>query len=419
MRKSQSEQLQNSIQAQANEQRTAAMVGLIGGLACAAIQFGFSLHTMSKQASAMKTELNTLRTTGVESAQKDLAMLEAASTPEKAQAQLTKIDSKIGGKPSTGEHTIREHVSMGFENSSGKRTTLNTRQSAFENHTAELRRFQNVNNEFTAADFPGSQKVQTAKAQLDTYMAEETEIQQIEAKPKPLTEQQAARLDELKASHSPEALQSKQTALATAIDEARTARTNDLVKLVAEDEAKVETARTEYRQALKNDLAHFENEYKSAINRRNVAVDSGATKQELAQIDADIGVADQRLQYARALTYNKLSSKFGTGNHAVTTEVERAGDIASTSRKIDLASEVRRSDTSFLKAHAALARGEAKMGLISAMANAGQSVVQSAAGWIQSEATRTGAEQERRRSSSSRPRSSSPRRRMSSRLSAS
>ena len=397
LRKAQSEMVQNSIQAQADEQRTAAMVSLIGGLACAGIQLFFSARTIQKQTSAMKTELNTLKTSGVDSAQKNLAMLETAVSPEKAQAQLVKVDSRIGGKQSTDQLTIREHVSSNFGNSGTKKIALNTSLNQLETHTAELRRFQNVNNEMTAADFPGSQKVQTAKAQLDTYMAEETEIQELEAKPRPLTDIQSNRLDELKAAHNPEALQTKQTALATAIDEARTAKTNELTNLVASDGQKVESARTEYRNAVKNDLAHFENEHKAAVNKRNAASESGATKEELAELDKDVNVTGQRLEYARALAYDKLAAKFGTNNQSITTEAERAMDINLASRRVDIATEFRKSDTAFLKAHAALSRGEAKLGLINALGSAGNNVVQSASSWIQSEATRTGAEQERQR----------------------
>ncbi len=66
-------QIQSSILAQAEQQRTAAVTAMIASFACCAIQLGASAYVIGKETAAFKTQVNTLETSGVNAAKAGLS----------------------------------------------------------------------------------------------------------------------------------------------------------------------------------------------------------------------------------------------------------------------------------------------------------------------------------------------------------
>lgn len=89
-------QIQNAVLAQARQQRSAALTGMIAGAICCAIQVGFSAGSLVKTAKAFNTQLSAMGESGVTSARQNLSTLENAGTSEAAQKQLQKVEHAVG-----------------------------------------------------------------------------------------------------------------------------------------------------------------------------------------------------------------------------------------------------------------------------------------------------------------------------------
>lgn len=96
LRSAASAQVQNAVLAQAEQQRSAALTGMIAGSICCVIQVGFSAGSLVKTAKAFNTQLSAMGESGVTSARQNLSTLENARTPEAAQSQLAKVEREVG-----------------------------------------------------------------------------------------------------------------------------------------------------------------------------------------------------------------------------------------------------------------------------------------------------------------------------------
>lgn len=107
LRSAASAQVQNAVLAQAQQQRSAALTGMIAGAICCAIQVGFSAGSIVKTAKAFNTQFSMMGESGVTSARQNLSALENAKTPEAAQRQLAKVEGKVG-------EDVAQEVKRGF-----------------------------------------------------------------------------------------------------------------------------------------------------------------------------------------------------------------------------------------------------------------------------------------------------------------
>lgn len=96
LRSAASAQIQNAVLAQARQQRSAALTGMIAGAICCAIQVGFSVGSLVKTAKAFNTQLSTMGESGVTSARQNLSTLENARTSDSARKQLQKVENAVG-----------------------------------------------------------------------------------------------------------------------------------------------------------------------------------------------------------------------------------------------------------------------------------------------------------------------------------
>ncbi|MGN1324931.1 MAG: type III secretion system translocon subunit SctB, partial [Candidatus Spyradenecus sp.] len=84
IREAESQALQASIQSQADQQRSAALFGMIGGAIVCAVQVVATGVGLSKQASAFKSQLSAQHQSGVSRAHADLQMAELQASPSDA-----------------------------------------------------------------------------------------------------------------------------------------------------------------------------------------------------------------------------------------------------------------------------------------------------------------------------------------------
>ena len=356
MRTAQNLQVQKSIQDQADQQRYAAITGMITGAICCALQVGFSLRALSKQGAAFKQQLNTLGTSGVDSAKQNLSMLKAADTQQNAKAQLDKLQSSIGNKPVEGQHhTLGAEVEHNFTTSEQAQARLEIAKHTLHTDGDRLQRIANPAAQRQPGDVPPDSDLGKAEARLTKF----DRMTELEAKPN-RTVAETRELLELR--REVDGLDRAQ--LQQEVTAARGNLVNEINTKIIADTDRVETARLAYRNAIKTDLGRYENEYQSALSERSLA--ENPTKAEAARLDANVQAAADKLHYARAVANNKLAQP------GITMSAERAADIKLATDQIDMAQHGRNVDTAFLKASHELQVGEAHIGMINALGNAGQ-----------------------------------------------
>ena len=356
LRTAQNLQVQKSIQDQANQQRYAAITGMITGALCCALQVGFSLHALSKQGAAFKQQLNTLGTSGVDSARQNLSMLKAADTPQNAQAQLDKLQSSIGNKPVEGQHhTLGAEVEHNFTTADQAQARLETAKTTLHADGERLQRVANPAAQRQPGDVPPDSDLGKAEARL----AKLDRVAELEAKPNRTVAETRELLELRREVDGLDRAQVQQEVTA-----GREKLVNEINTKIIADTDRVEAARQAYRNAIKTDLGRYENEYQSALSERSLA--ENPTKAEAARLDANVQTAADKLHYARAVANQKLAQP------GVTTSAERAADIKLATDQIDMAQHGRSVDTAFLKASHELQIGEAHIGMINALGNAGQ-----------------------------------------------
>lgn len=91
VRQAENEQVQTSIQNQADAQRTAAMTGLICGVAVCAIQVGMQAYNLSTQGKSFAKQMEAQKDSGVTAARNDLKLAEMQMKPQDAMANYGKV----------------------------------------------------------------------------------------------------------------------------------------------------------------------------------------------------------------------------------------------------------------------------------------------------------------------------------------
>ena len=329
---------------------------MITGALCCALQVGFSLHALSKQGAAFKQQLNTLGTSGVDSARQNLSMLKAADTPQNAQAQLNKLQTSIGIKISNGQHqTLGAEVEHNFTTADQAQARLETAKTTLHADGERLQRVANPAAQRQPGDVPPDSDLGKAEARL----AKLDRVAELEAKPNRTVAETRELLELRREVDGLDRAQVQQEVTA-----GREKLVNEINTKIIADTDKVEAARLAYRNAIKTDLGRYENEYQSALSERSLA--ENPTKAEAARLDANVQTAADKLHYARAVANQKLAQP------GVTTSAERAADIKLATDQIDMAQHGRSVDTAFLNASHELQIGEAHIGMINALGNAGQ-----------------------------------------------
>ena len=409
MREAESVQIQKSIQNQADQQKAAALTGMIAGAICCAVQVIVSVGMLAKQASAFKQQLNTLGTSGVDSARQNLSMLKAANNPQNAQAQLQKVTAQVGGKPSdVPGRTIAETVGdRGFPKTEQAvaKSSAYDRKIQLEGNELRVTTEKYVAGELRSADAPQGplktaiaeqeafqQKVQ--QAGVTTEQADRYVELSNKAEAKTITPEEETELANLKEQHpnlEGAGLGSKTSAeLKTAADNAFKEYSDGMKATISSDTEAAAEQRALVRSSAQTELQRYEDEFASAQREAN-AITEKTPAAEAAQIKSDLRMAADKLQFARAYAYNELAKP------GITSEPARAADIKLAGDRIDVAEHGRNLDASFLKASRALQVGEAKLGIVNAIGNATQGFISGLTSYIQAGAKEGEAQQEKAR----------------------
>ena len=378
LRSAQNEQIQKSIQDQADQQKTAAVTGMIAGAICCAVQVGFSIHALAKQGTAFKQQIDTLGTSGVDSAKQNLAMMKAADTTQASKAQLDSVKAEIGNKPVAGQHhTLAADVEHGFETADQAQARLGADKAQLTADGQRLQRVADPAAQRKAGDVPPDSDLAKAEARLAKF----DRLAVLEAKQHRTVPETTEMLD-LQQQHAGEGNRAQ---LLQEVDAGRQKLVSELQTKIVADGDKVEASRQAYRNAVKTDVGRYEDEYQAALSERSLA--TNPTKAEAARLDANVQTAADKLRYARAVANDKLAQP------GVTTAAERAADIKSAGDQIDVAMHGRNLDSAFLRATHELQVGEAKIGIVNAIGNAAQGFVTNLTSYLQAETKQYEAQQ--------------------------
>lgn len=91
VRQAENEQVQTSIQNQADQQRSAALTGLIASVAVCVIQVGMQSANLARLGKGVAQQSSARNDAGIENAKADLKMAELQAKPQDAQANLQKV----------------------------------------------------------------------------------------------------------------------------------------------------------------------------------------------------------------------------------------------------------------------------------------------------------------------------------------
>jgi len=376
LRSAESERIQTSIQNQANIQRDAATWSIVGAITCCAIQgvaMGISLY---KQASAFKTQMASLETSGVGTARENLTMLQAGESAQGAQQQLASARAHV-------DDATAQRIQNSFDNAAISKGQMQAREIHMGEAATKLQRIQNVNAPLQEADIPQGAHGDALRT-ANTRMNEFQEMQQLRNGPQPLNEQPAARLATLEAKFQNVTEQQL-------TDELNTARQNvvaDLQQTVQNDQTQANALKAQANNRLDSTLKTYEDAYKTAVRQR-AEVAPNATKAEIKALDQRLETAGNELKYARAYAINERLD--------VTTAAERQRLSVNAEGRLTEAQALMRGDTSYIKAGQLIQRYEGINSLINAGGVCMQNIVQSINTIKQAEATEEGAVQERKK----------------------
>ena len=408
MRQAESAQVQTSIQNQANDQRTAAVTGLIAGALCCAVQCGFMGVALVKQSKAYTKQLDTTGTSGLGSAKQNLTMLKTANSPEAASRQLANVQSSVADQPSGVEgRTVQQVVNDGFATSRNAEQAFASAKSQLQETIEQRQVYEAMKanpDEIRAADLqriPDEEagQIKIAAAKLDTYrhLMEMGHSQQdidayITSKKNfaNLGMEDRVRLMEFETNHPDfkglgdktlnELKADLNSALEAKVEQLRTAEANGLTA--------VENARVAYRDAVKADIQRFENEYEIARHEVNeITKDTPPAEAEASR--AKLTATEAKLKLARAEGFNKLAKA------GVTTENEYFQDVRDANEKVLYIDNNRQNTAEYKEAQHIIDKANTAISVTNLVGNAVQSMINHVTQWMQSEATRKGAEQEK------------------------
>ena len=381
MRSAQSLQAQKSIQDQADQQRYAAITGMIGGAICCAVQVGFSLYALGKQGAAFKQQLNTLETTGVDSARQNLTMMKAADGTDAARTQLDHARATVGNKATEGQyHTIADEVEHNFTTADRALARNLTAKTTLELDGQKLQRVADPAAQRQPGDVPADSDLAKAEARLAKF----DRLEQLEG----MDHRTPAETTELFNLRHEMSGTTRQQLLAE-VENGRATLVGELQTKTETSRQALDTAKADYRKAVKTDLGRYQNEYESALRDVN-SIDSSTSPEQAAKFQKALELAGDKLQFARANAYAKLADP------AFTDAAGRAADIRAAGEAISVAESGRVNDLAYIKATYALNAGRTTVDIISAIGNATQSFINNLVQYEQAETTKLSAEQKKK-----------------------
>ncbi len=322
MRTSQNLLIQKSIQSQADQQRAAAMVGMIVGIVCGAASALVSVGTMIGQGVAAKTQNQIMSQSGADAAKMHSSALQNTDNVATAQAKLDAVSQKVGNDVAT-RVTNDFNAQLVDDQAGNLKTNLDNANTRVE--TAQ----QNLDakkGELQTAQTNLDQKRQTlasaesASREKQAYIRNEMSAGR-EADPARLAEFDArtASLEQARAdvNTAQNDVQIKQGAVDLANNELTNAKT-------AQTQAKADYAKT-----VQDIAAQYEEKYQTAVDR----LANPEPGDDVAQLKADVESAKTDMEMAFAKEAQLLSQD------GVMTPSEQKDLVAAARARVDVTME--------------------------------------------------------------------------------
>ncbi|MBO7654993.1 MAG: type III secretion system translocon subunit SctB [Kiritimatiellae bacterium] len=397
LRTAENQIVQNSIQAQADEQRSAAMVGLIVGVTCGVVSALVSAGMMVGQTVAFKSQMSTARTSGVDTAQNNLTMMKAADTSEHAQAQLAKVTNEV--EPDLA-HSVTTDIDAKVGGPNGPKATFEAAQQKVTDAQTRLDTAKQTHTDAKTAE----QTALTAKTDAETALAaEKTRVGYNEAETAysdavTAKEQYLANNEQPDQAHVTQlendiaskkaTLEEKKVAIAQEEQNLATANQNyeqaqRTTAAAAEAETKADTALTKAKTELEDARADYRSALKSAADDYADAFDGARARKAPA---AELKQAEDKMRMARAYANNELAKE------GVTTATEHRVDLDEARMGVSMADKALEANLDYKTALHRINLLSGINGINTAIGNTLQSMTQSISGMISAEATRQGAE---------------------------
>jgi hypothetical protein len=194
VRQAENEQVQTSIQNQADQQRSASLTGLIASVAVCVIQVGMQSANLVRLGKGISQQNTARNESGIQNAQSDLKMAEMQAKPQDAQANLQKVTAAT-------DPAVKAKVEGTFNDSKVTKGALVSDaelQQRIETNTAELNSLKAIQNGQAPAQAGNVQNNQAGNAQNNQVKGDPAQAGNAQNKQAPkLTEAQQARMAEL------------------------------------------------------------------------------------------------------------------------------------------------------------------------------------------------------------------------------
>ena len=375
MRTAENLAIQKAIQNQADDQRSAANIGLIVGVTCGAISAVASIGLMIGQGVSAHTQNKIMAQSGADAAKMHSQALQNTDSPANANAKLTTLQQKPGGED-IGNRVNAEFTQQ-LEGGAAGNLTKNLDDAIGANNAAKKEVANRTLDLDTAKELADS-KGKARDIALDNHNGKlkdvEAKTKEVQTKTEEVAQKQTA-LDQLKNSSNAteEQLNTAQSALDKATGELKTAEAGlEAAKLeegtakaqyevaqkaVQDQDSKVaqaqrdlglanekltatETALTkaksDYVKTVQDVAAQYEEKYQTAVERQ-ANPPAGADK---AQLKADVAKAKSEMEMAFA-----VEAKYLTKDGAMT-PAEQKDLVAAARTRVDLTTDraTRRTD---------------------------------------------------------------------------
>ena len=401
MRTAENLSVQKAIQNQADEQRAAAMVGMIVGITCGLASAAVSIGTMVGQGIAAKAQNQIMSQSGADAAKMHSTMLQNTDTVDHANAQLTKTTSKVGPQVST--EVTNDFATQMVDDQAGNL------QTNFENAVKGLN---DAKTELTTKTV----NADAAKATLGVMEGEKISAQQnYDAKTAVVAEKQQA-LETAKANEAKQnnffgrnegtkAVEQAQRELDTAKAEQATAKTtlDQKTQAVRDQDVRVQTlqgdvrtqqeavktaegtltkAKADYTKTVQDVAAQYQEKYQAAVERQ-ANPPPGADK---AQLKADVETAKAKMEMAFAKEAQLLSQD------GVMTPAEQKDLVTLARDRVDVTTDRAQRRVDFKAAERKMSTLMGINNINQAIGGVMQSTASNLSGLRSAEAVRTGAE---------------------------
>ena len=401
MRTAENLSVQKAIQNQADEQRAAAMVGMIVGITCGLASAAVSIGTMAGQGIAAKAQNQIMSQSGADAAKMHSTMLQNTDTTAHANAQLTQTTSKVG--PQVATEVTNDFATQMVDDQAGNLQT---------NFTNAVKGLNDAKTELTTKTV----NADAAKATLGVMEGEKISAQQnYDAKTAVVAEKQQA-LETAKANEAKQnsffgrnegtkAVQEAQQALDTAKAEQATAKTtlDQKTQAVRDQDVRVQTlqgdvrtqqeavktaegtltkAKADYTKTVQDVAAQYQEKYQAAVERQ-ANPPPGADK---AQLKADVATAKAKMEMAFAKEAQLLSQD------GVMTPAEQKDLVTLARDRVDVTTDRAQRRVDFKAAERKMSTLMGINNINQAIGGVMQSTASNLAGLRSAEAVRTGAE---------------------------